>query len=213
MFDVTRHAGAFAEVTRSLRFLAACLRIGEHELRIAWLLLALLVSACGDEKPLGPADDRAVIRVRPAGMQTPTMRDEALPAMEEPRMRPELRGEPSLAGANDAALASPDPAERERAVLDFEGDLADLAPLATDDTSAEVRRAAVQRLAEGERPIERAALRRALDDADPGVVVEAILALSTLGEATARPALERLRAHPDGEVRALAEDALESLEP
>jgi HEAT repeat protein len=125
-----------------------------------------------------------------------------------------MRMQPHALPASEAGapgLASRDPAERAQAVLDFEGDLAELVPLATRDGDAEVRRAAVQRLAEGERPVERAALRAALDDADASVVVEAILALSTLGEPTARPAFERLRTHPDPEVRALAAEGLDAL--
>jgi HEAT repeat protein len=176
-------------------------------LPIAWLLLALLLSACADEAPVAPPEPRAVIRVRPAAFGAPGAE---LPARPGPRMRSEPA---AMAPAGEAALASPDAAERERAVLDFDGDLAALAPLASGDASAEVRRAAVQRLAEGERPIELAALRRALDDPDPGVLVEAILALSALGDPKAKPALARLRAHSDAEVRALAEDALASLQP
>jgi hypothetical protein len=182
-------------------------------LPVAWLLLALLVTACADEKPVLHAEERSVIRVRPAGSRPiPAAGPEAMGTMEMPRMRPALPSDPR-SGENQGALASADAGKRERAVLDFEGDLAALAPLATDDASADVRRAAVQRLAEGERPIERATLRRALEDADPGVVVEAILALSALDEKTAIPALERLRAHPDSEVRALADEALDSLRP
>jgi HEAT repeat protein len=163
-------------------------------LPVAWLLLALLVTACADEE--------AVVRAA-----APHTSEADPPAAQMGRMR----DEPATPGAGAAALASADPAERERAVLEFEGDLAALAPLASGDASADVRRAAVQRLAEGERPLERAALRRSLDDPDSGVVVEAILALSTLGDGAAIPSLERLRAHPDPEVRALAEDALGSL--
>jgi HEAT repeat protein len=166
-------------------------------LPVAWLLLALLVTACADEDTV----------VRAAALPSP---DEDSPAMQASPMR---SAESSMAGAGEAALASPDAAERERAVLEFEGDLAELAALATQDASADVRRAAVQRLAEGERPIERAALRRALEDADPSVLVEAILALSALGDMQSIPALERLRAHPDSELRALAEDTLASLRP
>jgi HEAT repeat protein len=166
-------------------------------LPVAWLLLALFLMACADEETI----------VRAVAMRGP---DDDPPALQTSRMR---SAEPSMAGPSDAALASPDPAERERAVLEFEGDLAALAPLASDDASADVRLAAVQRLAEGETPVVRAALRRALDDPDPGVVVEAILALSTLGDGAAIPSLERLRAHPDPEVRALAEDALGALAP
>lgn len=179
-----------------LRLLAVLLHTGESDLPIAWLLLALLVTACADEE--------TVVRA------TALPPDDDRPAMQASPMR---SAESSMAGAGAAALASPDAAERERAVLEFEGDLAELATLATQDASADVRRAAVQRLAEGERPIERAALRRTLDDADPGVVVEAILALSALGDPHTVPALERLRAHPDSEVRALAEDTLASLRP
>jgi HEAT repeat protein len=164
-------------------------------LPVAWLLLALLVTACADEE----RDARAAA-LRGAA--------ENPPALQTSRMR---SAEPSMAGPSDAALASADPAERERAVLEFEGDLAALAPIASDDASAEVRLAAVQRLAEGETPVVRAALRRALDDPDSGVVVEAILTLSTLGDRAAIPSLERLRAHPDPELRALAEDALGTL--
>ena len=76
-----------------------------------------------------------------------------------------------------------------------------------------MRRAAVQRLAEADGANERAALYRALDDTDPGVVAEAILALSVLDDAATRPAFERLLDHPDAELRALAEDALAALAP
>jgi len=117
----------------------------------------------------------------------------------------------AMDAAAPVSLASADAAERKRAVLEFEGDLAALGPLARDDASPAVRLAAVQRLAEGDLPGERAALRRALDDPDPVIVSEAILALEMQGDAQAIPALERLRVHPDAEVRALARDALASL--
>jgi hypothetical protein len=181
--------------------------------RIAWLLFAALCVACTDEEPIVRADERGVIRVRPARPPAaPRASEEPMDALDAPRMRPAMPGD-LLAGASEAELASADAEERERAVLEFEGDLAELAPLASDDPSAAVRLAAVQRLADGERPIERAALRRTLEDADPGVVVEAILALSAQGERSALPALERLRAHPDAEVRAVADEALDSLRP
>jgi hypothetical protein len=188
---------------------AALLHTGEHELPVAWLLLALLVTACADEQPPAlRAEGRVVIRVRPAAPEA----EPGSTSLEAPRMRVTRPGDPP-SRARRAPLASADPGERERAVLEFEGDLAALAPLASDDASADVRRAAVQRLADGERPIERAALRRALGDTDPDVVVEAILALSALDEKSAIPTLERLRAHPDSEVRALAAEALDSLRP
>jgi hypothetical protein len=181
------------------------------------VLALLLLAACADETPgrtQPPAREAASARMQeareaaPARMQEP--REAALAPMQEARAGPASSGA-AMRPPRTAALASRDPAAREQAVLDFEGDLAELAPLATGDGDASVRRAAVQRLAEGERPVERAALRAALDDADPGVVTEAILALSVLGEPTARPAFERLRTHPDPEVRALAEDGLEAL--
>jgi len=185
--------------------LAEALRAKEHELRNAWLGIAALCAACSDEAPLARAEEPAVVRVRAAAAAVAPQDTLDGEAMEMPRMRA-----PADAG-NAAALASADPDERERAVLDFEGDLAELVPLATEDPSADVRRAVVQRLADGERPVERAALRRALEDADPEVLVEAALALSALDEKTAIPALERLRAHPDPEVRAVADEALDAL--
>ena len=98
-------------------------------------------------------------------------------------------------------------------MVGFEGELAELAPLATSDRSPEVRLAAVQRLADGETPVARAALRRALEDDDPDVLAEAILAVTAHGDRKAVPALRRLRTHPDDEVRALAEEALFALAP
>jgi HEAT repeat protein len=166
------------------------------QLRIAWLLSAAVLCACSDD-----AAEEPRMAMAPAPPEEPGM------------MRPATAEEAGMRAAPAAALTSRDATEREGAVLDFEGDLAALAPLATDDPSAEVRRAAVQRLADADGTAERAALLRALDDADPGVVAEAILALSGLDDAAARPAFERLLTHPDPELRALAEDALASLEP
>jgi HEAT repeat protein len=111
------------------------------------------------------------------------------------------------------ALASRSAVTREEAVLDYEGDLAPLAPLATGDASPSVRLAAVQRLAEGETPVARAALRRALEDDDPEVLAEAILAVTMGEDRKAVPALRKLRTHPDDEVRGLADDALTALAP
>jgi len=107
--------------------------------------------------------------------------------------------------ARGAALA------REEAVLGYEGELAALAPIAGEDASPAVRLAAVQRLADGDTPVARAALRRALGDSDPDVLAEAILAVTVLEDRKAVPALRRLRSHPDPEIRGLADDALFAL--
>jgi HEAT repeat protein len=129
--------------------------------------------------------------------------------MAAPQMGARGMDAPNPGGAE--GLASRSAAAREEAVLDFEGDLARLAPLATEDASPAVRVAAVQRLADGETPVARAALRRALEDDDPDVLAEAILAVTAADDRKAVPALRKLRVHADEEVRGLAEDALASL--
>jgi HEAT repeat protein len=168
-----------------------------------------LLTACLEEKPVAATRDvpptaeppRASAMVAPDAERSRMM---AAPEMGARGMEPPNRG-----GAE--ALASRSAAAREEAVLDFEGDPAQLAPLATGDASPAVRVAAVQRLADGETPVARAALRRALEDDDPDVLAEAILAVTAGDDRQAVPALRKLRAHPDDEVRGLAEDALSSL--
>ena len=79
-------------------------------MRIAWLLCVAVLAACRDEaaEPTSqPAESRAMMR--------PT----------RVMMRPAAPPEPAMLAAADATLASLDPEERERAVLDFEGELAD----------------------------------------------------------------------------------------
>ncbi|MEN8161461.1 MAG: HEAT repeat domain-containing protein [Myxococcota bacterium] len=141
----------------------------------------------------------------PAADAAPAMANPANPGMGARRM--------AAAPRETGSLESRSASARQEAVVDFEGDLAELAPLATRDRSPEVRLAAVQRLADGETPVARAALRRALEDDDPDVLVEAIVAVTTQGDRKSVPALRRLRTHPDEEVRALAEDALFALAP
>lgn len=167
-------------------------------LRLARCLVPALLVACTETEPVAraPAPEPA----SPMGMTRAGAPPSAEPAMAPP-------------GAASGDLASPSARVREAGVIDYEGDLAALAPLASRDESAAVRLAAVQRLADGETPVARAALRRALEDDDADVLAEAILAVTALQDRKAAPALRRLREHPDEEVRALAEDALFALAP
>jgi len=178
-------------------------------LRLSWLLVPLLLTACLEEKPVVAPRDV------PPTAGPPRTKTMAAPGTEGARMMAApAMGARGVEGPNPGgaeALASRSAAAREEAVLDFEGDLARLAPLATEDASPAVRVAAVQRLADGETPVARAALRRALEDDDPDVLAEAILAVTAGDDRQAVPALRKLRAHPDDEVRGLAEDALSSL--
>jgi HEAT repeat protein len=171
-------------------------------LRLTWFLMPLLLTACLEEKPVVAARDERLIS------ESPRERTMAAPEMEMGAGR--MEG-PRAGGAE--ALTSRSAVAREEAVLDFEGDLTQLAPLATEDANAAVRVAAVQRLADGETPVARSALRRALEDDDPDVLAEAILAVMAGDDRKAVPALRRLRTHPDDEVRGLAEDALTALAP
>lgn len=113
-------------------------------------------------------------------------------------------------------LTSRDPRERADAVADLTTDgpqLAWLLFLATDDPDPGVRMAALEEL-EGEGGY--AALRtliRALDDADPAVVVRALQAIAYLGDPTLRPELAFLAEHRDAGVRAALAETLEELEP
>lgn len=178
-------------------------------MRLAWILVPLLLAACVEEKPVVAAPGAGTMHAASPNMAMapPEMGEAGMqgtPEMGAPRMRE--------AGSSDVeALASRSAAAREDAVIDYEGDLAQLAPLATGDASPSVRLAAVQRLADGETPVARAALRRALEDEDPEVLAEAILAVTTAEDRKAVPALRKLRAHPDDEVRGLADDALIAL--
>lgn len=178
-------------------------------MRLAWFLVPLLLTACMEEKPVVSARGAGTMRAAPPDMAM------VPPEMGEPGMQgtPEM-GAPRMGEAGSSgveALASRSSVAREEAVLDYEGDLAQLAPLATRDASPSVRLAAVQRLADGETPVARAALRRALEDDDPEVLAEAILAVTTGEDRKAVPALRKLSAHPDDEVRSLADDALIAL--
>jgi len=192
-----------------------------------WGAIAAWLVACGGEHATPPAapDARVPAQARveaapeappawvaapgaPGPAPRPTSEPAPLTANSRPRFPPPGA---RMAAAPDASLASDDPDERERAVLEFEGDLTALGPLARGDASPAVRLAAVQRLAEGDGPGERSALRRALDDPDATIVAEAIRALELAGDAASIPALERLRGHPDAEIRALAGEALTTL--
>ncbi len=186
------------------------------------LAFACTLAACSADESREERGAERAVRVRPATEAQARARRVALvprsSAPEEPappaanahrvRFAPP---ESPMASARAPDLASSDADERERAVLEFEGDLARLGALATGDASAAVRRAAVQRLADGDGPAARSALRGALADSDAGVVSEAILALESLDDAAAIPALERLSEHTDADLRALAADALDTL--
>jgi len=182
--------------------------MGVPDLRITRLLLPLLLAACADKETIVHAREPRVIRAASGRAETAPAAD-APQAMAGRRMGVDA---PAMS-TQRAAWLSAAPQERETAVLEFEGDLAELAPLATSDRIPEVRLAAVQRLAEGDTPVVRAALRRALEDADADVVAEAILAVAALDDRKAIPALKRLRAHPDAEIRGLADDTLDALRP
>jgi len=193
---------------------------------VCTIALACTLAACGADEPREKRSAERAIRVRPARegeaparrialaplrvTRSATPEEPAPPASSAHRVR-FAPPESPMASASASNLASPDADERERAVLDFEGDVAQLGALATGDASPAVRRAAVQRLADGDGPAERSALRRALADTDASVVSEAIFALETQGDAAAIPALEGLSTHPDAELRALAADALDTL--
>ncbi len=191
-------------------------------MRVAWILLPTLLIACVEESPVVEARGTRALH---ASTTAPTLAapepsaraatemaapDRAMAAPDMAMARPDMAMAPAT---SRGSLTSRSPVAREEAVLDFEGDLAELAPLATGDGSAAVRRAAVQRLADGETPVTQAALRRALEDDDPDVLAEAILAVAALRDPKAAPALRRLRTHPDDEVRGLAEDALDAVAP
>jgi len=109
------------------------------------------------------------------------------------------------------ALDDPDPETRVDAVfwIDLEGGaLEQLISMLESDPDAEVRASIVDRLGDEESPAATAAVTTALRDRDPEVVLRAIEVLEFDGGDWLIPELERLRSHPDPEVREAAEDSL-----
>jgi len=85
--------------------------------------------------------------------------------------------------------------------------------LARQDPDPSVRAAALGRVSEEESAEAIEALHAGLADADPGVVMAAIVALEAAGDASSVPYLERVaREHPDARVRERARQAADFLE-
>lgn len=177
-------------------------------------LLAFVLPACGPSHDAPEPDPPVVSLARPEeGSALPRERDvEPGPI---PTMAPEPMTDAELPlDALLSELESPDPFVREEAVydLDPEGEALDaLAAVAADDPEADVRRAAIVQLGSAEDPAVVPALTRALEDPDPGVVEEALLALQELGGARTLARLEPLLRHGDPEVRELARETIEAI--
>lgn len=108
-------------------------------------------------------------------------------------------------------LDNPDPEKRADAIfwIDLDAESLDrLIAQLQSDPDPEVRASIVDRLGDEESTAALAAVTGALQDPDPVVVLRAIEVLELNAEDWLIPELERLRVHPDPEVREAAEDAI-----
>ena len=164
-----------------------------------WISAGLLavvfgVAACGSDE----------------GDETPVPTVAAAP---EPADLDEAEANQELAAALQE-LESPDPDERALALFDIEPEgpgLEALIEVLSEDPDPEVRGLAARQLGSAESPEATAALVSALDDPAPEVVIEAIDALSMIDDSSVIGSLEKLRQHPDAEVREAAGDCIEFL--
>jgi HEAT repeat protein len=166
------------------------------------LALAFGVAGCGSDEA-GEAP-------------TPPSAEEPIP-MEPPASaaadRDRAEEETELAAAAQA-LKSSDPEERSGALFDIEPEgrgLQLLLGVLSDDPDPEVRGLAARQVGYAKSPEATAGLVSALDDPDPGVLIEAIDALELSGDSAVIGSLEKLLQHPDAQVREAAEDAIEFL--
>lgn len=93
------------------------------------------------------------------------------------------------------------------------GDANELRRIVSQHTDADIRRMAVDELADAETPETRAALIDALDDPDHRVVLAAIEGLEMFDGPEAIPALDQIaRAHGNEDIREAALDAIDFME-
>jgi hypothetical protein len=112
-------------------------------------------------------------------------------------------------------LAAADAAQRSAALEDLDPDgeaLAQIAEVAKSDPDASVRAAAVARLGDGDSYRAKTALLEALADPAPQVLVAALQALETAGDASMLTQIEPFAAHPDPSVREAATETIENLQ-
>jgi HEAT repeat protein len=185
------------------------------------LPLGWLLAACGGDSPLAGAQRASPGPAALAGESRARATERGVApaggAMREARMEERMgdeSGAPGMAAAAPARLDDPEPEAREQAIYEVvpEGaGVQQLAAIAGRDPDARVRRAAVMQLAAGEGPAVAPALVAALRDSDAGVVEEALVALAAAGDARAADHVRPLLAHPDPEIRSLAEETIDLL--
>ena len=123
-------------------------------------------------------------------------------------------GEDAELAAVAEALKNSDPDERSAALFDVEPEgrgIEVLLGVLNDDPDPAVRGLAARQLGYAKSPEATAGLVSALDDPDPGVLIEVIDALELIDDSTVIGSLEKLLQHPDAQVQEAAKDAIEFL--